>query len=358
MSLAFNTLTARHPHLQTLSPPDTLTSKHSHLQTLSLQILSPFCSQSTSFTAPKTLTKIPSFNTAFKKMSLYIIYFLYAVGIIFCILRVVERFTKPRPAIYNDPRNQQTRRNLHMQDLIIGIALGIWTISIGFTIAALKNTLRSTITFPVVWISSTTVVWLIKIQYLLCCQGIIPHYVPALELSVILIVQTYITSLLAYGMSVLASEAPLMTLELRTYYIWATGINSIFVDLQAVIVILKIIKNQSRGRATTLLLLLSPVTIHTITASLKVGFNVIAVPGVYTNLMLWSNIGKYALLLKHICLSTVVLKQGVEMTMVVVSANILTVRQLLCRCIKTEKSSAPLPAAPKPMRGLVQGFAT
>lgn len=118
-------------------------------------------------------------------------FFLYVVGIIACLPRLVEWARTPPPPLLNhlDPEQEESRRNLRWQDITICILIVTWTVLLGFTIA---DTLSFITLSPVVWILSITIIWLAKVYQL---------FFFSLESSTIPYVQTilcaYILSLIA-----------------------------------------------------------------------------------------------------------------------------------------------------------------
>ena len=134
-------------------------------------------------------------------MGLYTIFSLYGIGIIAYLLRIAQRVLSPpcRPTI-REPYRQVVRRNLLSLDIMVAIVLLVWAISVSFVVLALTNTLNSNIAFPVVWILSTTVIWLAKVYQLLFFQGLL-SYSPVLALSAVLTVQTYAVSLIIFSLT-------------------------------------------------------------------------------------------------------------------------------------------------------------
>ena len=136
-------------------------------------------------------------------MTPYIIFLLYSVGIISTLARIfVWKFIQEPPGvIHNDPYRRQTHRNRVQMEVLVGSTLVVWTISICFAISGLQGLLPLNTIFPTIWVSSITTVWLAKIYQLLHLQQII-SWAAVLEFSLLFVVQTYIASLLAFGMSV------------------------------------------------------------------------------------------------------------------------------------------------------------
>ena len=131
-----------------------------------------------------------------------IIYCLYPLGIICCMLRVVVRIMvrPPLPVVHNSPEARQSRRDLLILDSTISLIPVMWTMSFGFTIAALQNTLNINSAFQVVWISSTMVIRLAKVYQLLYLQHLVQKFDQIFALAVVLIIQTYLISLLTFSM--------------------------------------------------------------------------------------------------------------------------------------------------------------
>ena len=138
-------------------------------------------------------------------MGLFIICLLYAVGIISSLPRIfIRKFIQNplalEPVIHNDPHRRQAQWNGVMMNVVVGSALVVWTLSICLVISGLQGLLHLDTIFPIIWVSSVTTVWLTKVYQLLHLQQII-SWADVLEFSTPFIIQTYIASILAFGIS-------------------------------------------------------------------------------------------------------------------------------------------------------------